>query len=89
MDDSLLSITEENSNTINGRVKEYTFRIDIPSRTISHNCQDWINNMESKNMCKHLGKLFLMLDDGKSTNILKQVLKEKEDWSFVASTETN
>ena len=84
MDDSLVSITQENSNIIEGRVKEYVFRIDLPNRTISHNCQDWINNMESKNMCKHLGKLFLMLDEGKSTNILRQVLKEKDSWLFTA-----
>jgi len=40
--------------------------------------------MASKNMCKHLGKLLLALDDGKATNVLRQVLKERDRWSFVA-----
>jgi len=84
MDASLVSITQENSEVIEGKVKEYLFRIDVPNRIILHDCQDWRNNMASKNMCKHLGKLLLTLDDGKATNILRQVLKERDRWSFVA-----
>jgi len=84
MDDSLVSISQESSDVIEGKVKEYLFRIDIPNRTIVHDCQDWQKNMDSKNMCKHLGKLFLVLDDGKSVNILRQVLREKDRWSFIS-----
>jgi len=84
MDDSLVSINQEDSDVIEGKVKEYVFRIDIPNRTILHDCQDWQNNMASKNMCKHLGKLFMVLDNGKSENILRQVLREKERWSFIS-----
>lgn len=89
MDDSLVSITRENSDVIEGRVKDYVFRIDIPNRTILHDCQDWRNNKDSKNMCKHLGKLFMMLDDGKSANILRQILREKDRWSFTAPGEND
>jgi hypothetical protein len=84
MDDSLVSITLENSDVIEGRVKEYVIRIDIPNRTILHDCQDWRNNMASKMMCKHLGKLLMMLDEGKSANILRQVMKERDRWSFIS-----
>lgn len=84
MDDSLVSISQENSETIEARVKEYVVRIDIPNRTIVHDCQDWRNNMASKRLCKHLGKLLMILDDGKSTNILRQVLREKDRWSFTS-----
>jgi len=84
MDESLVSITHENSSVIEGKVKEYMFRIDLRKRTIVHDCQDWQKNMDSKNMCKHLGKVFLMLDDGKSANILRQVLREKDQWSFTS-----
>jgi hypothetical protein len=84
MDDSLVSISRENSDVIEGKVKEYVIRIDIPNRTILHDCQDWRNNMASKNMCKHLGKLLMSLDDGKAANILRQVLREKDRWSFIS-----
>jgi len=84
MDESLVSITYETSDVIEGTVKEYTVRIDIPNRTIMHDCQDWRNNMAAKNMCKHLGRLFLSLDEGKAANILRQVLGEKDHWSFTS-----
>jgi hypothetical protein len=87
IDDSLVSISHEDSSVIEGKVKEYSFRIDLPNRTILHDCQDWQKNLASKNMCKHLGKVFLMLDDGKSTNILRRVLSEKDQWVFTSPSE--
>ena len=84
LDDSLVSISHEDSDVIEARVKEYMVKIDIPNRTILHDCQDWQNNMASKNLCKHIGKLLMMLDDGKSTNILRQILRARDRWSFTS-----
>jgi hypothetical protein len=86
IDPSLVSVSQENSEVIEGRVKEYVVRIDIPNRTIVHDCQDWQNNMASKNMCKHLGRFLMTLDDGKAENILREILRNKDQWSFVAPT---
>jgi hypothetical protein len=84
MDESLVWISHETSDVIEGKVKEYVVRIDMPNRKILHDCQDWRNNMATKNMCKHIGRLLLNLDEGKATNILRQVLREKDLWSFVS-----
>jgi hypothetical protein len=84
MDESLVSISRETSDVIEAKVKEYVVRIDIPNRTILHDCQDWRNNMATKNMCKHIGRLLLNLDEGEAANIMRQVLKEKDLWSFVS-----
>jgi hypothetical protein len=35
-------------------------------------------------MCKHLGKFLLSLDEGKAKEIVKQVLKDIDQWSFGA-----
>jgi len=87
IDDSLASIALEGSDVVAGKVKEYIVRIDLTNRTILHDCQDWRNNMASKNMCKHLGKFLMTLDEGRATKILRQVLREKDQWSFVAPSE--
>jgi hypothetical protein len=84
MDNSLVSTSHETSNAIEGTVKEYVVKIDLPTRTILHDCQDWRNNMASRHMCKHLGRLMTSLDEGKAANILRQVLREKDRWSFIA-----
>jgi hypothetical protein len=84
MDESLISISHETSTAVEGTVKEYVVKIDIPNRTILHDCQDWRKNMASKNMCKHLGRLLMSLDEGKATDILRRVLREKDLWSFIS-----
>jgi len=84
IDDSLVSISQESSGMIEGKVKDYSVRIDLVNRTILHDCQDWRNNVASKNMCKHLGKFLLTLDEEKATEILKRVLKDIGQWSFIA-----
>jgi Family of unknown function (DUF6582) len=88
MDDSLVAITQENSDVIEGKVKEYVFKVDVPNRTILHDCQDWRNNMGSKSMCKHLGRLLMSLDEGKAAKILRQVLREKDRWSFISPNDS-
>lgn len=84
MDDSLVAISERTGQVISGKVKNYVVRIDLPNKTILHDCQDWRNNMEAKNMCKHLGKLFLTLDQQNATSILRDVLKNLDEWQFTA-----
>jgi hypothetical protein len=87
IDESLLTISEETSDRIEGKVKEYVVKIDIPARTILRDCQDWRNNMASKSMCKHLGRLLMSLDEGKAASILRDVLKNKETWTFISTDE--
>jgi len=84
IDDSLVSLSQESSSIIEGKVKDYSIRIDLANRTILHDCQDWRNNVASKNMCKHLGKFLSILNEEKATDILKQVLREIGEWSFTA-----
>jgi len=84
IDDSLLVITSETGDRIEAKVKDYVVQIDFKNQTILHDCQDWRNNMASKNMCKHLGKLFLALDERKAIDLSRNVLKQKEAWKFTA-----
>jgi len=84
MDDSLISISETPTDEISGKVKDYLVRIDLKNHTILHDCEDWRKSMDSKNMCKHLGKFMLSLDEGRATKLLRDVLENKEQWKFTA-----
>ena len=79
-----LVITSETGERIEAKVKDYVVQIDIKNQTILHDCQDWRKNMASKNMCKHLGKLFLTLDERKAIDLSRNILKQKEAWKFTA-----
>ena len=84
MDDALVSITQTSEDEIAGTVKQYTIRIDLKDRTITHDCQDWNKNTDSKNMCKHLGKFMLSLNEARATEVMRRVLSEIDQWTFKA-----
>lgn len=85
IEDSLVSISNMTPERIDAKVKDYVVYIDMKNRTISHDCQDWRKNMESKNMCKHLGKLLLRLEPNMAMGLLRDILKHKDVWKFTAA----
>jgi hypothetical protein len=82
--DSLMFISNITPERIDANVKDYVVHVDLKNRTISHDCQDWRRNMESKNMCKHLGKLLLGLEPSMVMGLLQDILKHKDEWKFTA-----
>ncbi len=84
IDSSLVNIESITGDTLLARVKDYTIEINIPKRYIRHNCLDWENWSEQKMMCKHIGKVFLTLDEKISTPLLKKIYTEKDSWQFKA-----
>ena len=84
IEDSLVIISKANPEEIEGKVKDYMVQIDLKNHTILHDCQDWRKNAESKNMCKHLGKFLLSLDRETAAGLLRDILKNIEQWRFIA-----
>lgn len=82
--DSLVSLSALENDVISGNVKQYSVKIDLKNRVITHDCDDWKKNMRSKLMCKHLGKTFLTIGNERATTVLKQILSEIDDWAFNA-----
>jgi hypothetical protein len=84
IDDSVVSISKTSSDELAGKVKDYVIEIDLKNRTILHDCQDWRKNIDSKNMCKHLGKFLRTLGNERAANLLRDIIKNREAWRFVA-----
>jgi hypothetical protein len=84
MDDSLVVVSTSTSEHIGGKVKDYVVDIDLSKRVFMHDCQDWENNLDSKTMCKHLGKFLLTIDEAKATDLLREVLTNLNQWAFTA-----
>ncbi len=82
IDSSLITIESITGDTLSAKVKDYTIEINIPEHYIEHNCPDWENWSEQKMMCKHIGKVFLSLDEKISTPLLKKIYSEKDVWQF-------
>ena len=83
IDDSLVHLSKDTSNEIAGKVKDYVIDINLKNRTILHDCQDWRKNIDYNNMCKHLGKFLLALGNERATRLLREILKNKDAWTFM------
>jgi hypothetical protein len=84
IDNSVVLISKRSRHKIDGKIKEYVVEIDLENHTILHDCQDWRKNMQSRNMCKHLGKFLLNLDHDTATELLRDILTNPEKWKFIA-----
>jgi hypothetical protein len=80
--DDEVTIQQKTPSEIRAMVKEYHVVIDTQNRVIMHDCADWSKMLPSKKLCKHLGKLLLILDKEKATTLLRQIYSNKESWNF-------
>ena len=80
--DDELAIKQATAQKVEAQIRDYHIRIDFDAKTISHNCEDWNKGLPAKRFCKHLGKLFLSMEEKKALKLLKTVCAQKEDWKF-------
>jgi len=77
-----MRITHSSAEHVKAEIKDYYIEVDVGSRTLKHNCDDWRKGMGSKRMCKHVDRLFLSLPPRQSRKILERIWEERDDWSF-------
>ena len=85
IDDSLVTLKDNQPNLIDAKIKDYNVQIRPRDCSISHDCQDWKKNLDAKTVCKHVAKLFKMLDEDKAKEILRSMLSYRGQWKFIAS----
>jgi uncharacterized protein YecE (DUF72 family) len=80
--DDEVSIKEFSDSVVKALVREYHVLIDIPNKTILHDCADWDRVSAEKKLCKHLAKLMLSIDSNKALRILTKIRSEIGEWEF-------
>jgi hypothetical protein len=80
--DEEIILDEITDKHIISTIREYTVKVDLSERIISHNCDDWKKGVGIKRLCKHLCKLFLILQEEQSLQILEDLVNEKGKWNF-------
>ena len=69
--DGEVSIEEAGPSMVRAKVKEYTVILDAESRQLLHDCADWSRVAAVRQMCKHVGKLFMSLPRQLAAQLLK------------------
>ena len=60
--------------------QKYSLELDEKLMQISHNCPDWQRVRVIHRFCKHVAKLFLLLEKDEALRILRSL--QKDSWEF-------
>ncbi len=83
IDPSRVSVDKATATLLSGTVKEYSVRIDAQERRIEHDCVDFrTNRAKARLLCKHLGAFLLRIDRVQAARLLRELLRERDHWTF-------
>jgi uncharacterized protein YecE (DUF72 family) len=80
--DSEIEVAYSGEDAVRARLRDYTIEVDLEHRVIKHDCDDWRKGAQGKRMCKHLGKLFLVLPPGQARRALSLIWEDLDSWVF-------
>jgi len=77
-----LKMERDTPRLIVAQVRDYHIVIDLENKTIMHDCADWGRMASRKMLCKHVAKLLLSMNRERATDLLGNILKDKDEWDF-------
>jgi hypothetical protein len=80
--DDNLSLREDSRRRLAAYVGDTTVDIDFEEHTIVHRCPEWSVSASQKRFCPHVVKLFMSINQQKSTKILSLIQSAVDDWKF-------
>lgn len=67
---------------VEAQVRDYRLTMDMNSKTMVHDCGDWERSLETKQLCKHVGRVLLTLPQDVALAWVTEVESDLENWSF-------
>ncbi|OLB70848.1 hypothetical protein AUI06_05745 [archaeon 13_2_20CM_2_52_21] len=80
--DEDVKIKEADLKTIDARIRDYTLKMDMASKTIVHDCGDWERAIETRQLCKHIGKVLLTIPEQVALAWVSAIHENLEAWKF-------
>ncbi|MFH0848620.1 MAG: DUF72 domain-containing protein [archaeon] len=85
--DDEISVREATQDRLEANIRDYHITIDFNAKQILHDCADWNRCITTKQFCKHIGKLMLVLPKSEAEKVLKTLTKDKDSWTFLPTTD--
>jgi len=80
--DDDVKVNEANGKVINATVRDYTLKMDMSSKTIVHDCGDWERAVETRQLCKHIGKVLLTIPEKVALEWVSAIQENLDAWKF-------
>ena len=80
--DEDVSIKQATSKVIEANVRDYKLKMDMGSKTILHDCGDWERAIETRQLCKHIGKVLLTISESAALSWVSAIHENPDAWKF-------
>jgi Protein of unknown function DUF72 len=80
--DDDVKIQSADTDKVQASIRDYNLTMDSISRTITHDCGDWERSIETRQLCKHVGKVILLLPENIALRWVTQIHEDTDAWRF-------
>ncbi|MBO0887976.1 hypothetical protein J2P12_02640, partial [Candidatus Bathyarchaeota archaeon] len=63
-------------------IRDYVLRMDKGSKTIVHDCGDWERAVDTRQLCKHIGKVLLSIPEQTALGWVSAIQESLDSWKF-------
>jgi uncharacterized protein YecE (DUF72 family) len=80
--DEDVSIKQATSKVVEANIKNYKLKMDMNARSIFHDCGDWERAVETRQLCKHIGKVLLTIPENVALTWVSAIQENPDAWKF-------
>jgi hypothetical protein len=80
--DEDVSIKIATDEKIVAKIRDYQLTMEFGPKTIIHDCGDWERSIETRQLCKHIGKVLLSLPEKTALGWVTQIHEDTDAWHF-------
>jgi hypothetical protein len=80
--DDDVKVKVANMKTIEAKIRDYNLKMDIASKTILHDCGDWERAIETRQLCKHIGKVLLTISEPVALAWVSAIHENLDAWRY-------
>ena len=80
--DDDVKIKTANSEQVVAKIRDYNLSMELSTKTVAHDCGDWERSMETRQLCKHIGKVLLLLPEQTAVEWVTSIHEDTDAWNF-------
>ncbi len=80
--DNDVSIGVATSDKVEAKIRSYFLSMDRGSKTIDHDCGDWERAVDTRQLCKHVGRVLLTIPADMGIEWADAIFQNVEKWKF-------
>ena len=81
--DQDVSVKAASGERVIAKIRDYNLDMDFKAKAITHDCGDWDRAVDTRQLCKHIGKVILSLPEKIALEWVTQIHEDPDAWKFL------